>query len=175
MPHTEFIAASASTHRAELIALNVDYMSWVFAGVQARFGIPADEIVGMPASEYVPGVIDKICGDPPPKGVFYLLRVDDRLAGMGGLRYLSAGVAEIKRIYIRSEFRGLGLGEGMLHRLCGDAQAFGYRRACLDTAPFMQSAHRIYEACGFSDCVAYEGAEVPPEFHSRWRFMERAL
>jgi GNAT superfamily N-acetyltransferase len=171
----EFIVASVAAHREQLIELNVEYLSWVFAGLEQAFGAPADEVVGMSAREYVPGVIDKVCGDAPPRGVFYLVQVDDKLAGMGGLRYLRTGVAEIKRIYFRPEFRGKRLGQRMLDRLLADAGAFGFERVCLDTAPFMTSAHRLYEENGFSDCAAYEGVEVPSEFHGRWRFMERAL
>jgi len=150
-------------------------MSWVFASIEAHFGVPANQVVGMPASEYVPSVIEKVCGDPPPKGVFYLATVGGKLAGMGGLRHLRPGVAEIKRIYFRPEFRGLQMGDRMFGRLLTDAQAFGYRSLCLDTGPFMKSAHRLYERNGFTDCAAYEGAEVPIQFHSRWRFMEREL
>ena len=175
MPNHEFILANVASHRDELIQLNVEYLSWVFNGIEELFGVPADQVVGMPASEYVPSVIEKVCGDPPPKGVFYLVRVDDKLAGMGGLRFLRTGVAEIKRIYFRPEFRGMKLGERMLGRLLADAGAFGYQSVCLDTALFMKSAHRLYETNGFSDCIAYEGVEVPSEFHSRWRFMQRAL
>ena len=175
MPNYEFIAANLESHKDELIQLNVEYLSWVFEGIENLFGVPADQIVGMPANEYVPSVIEKVCGDPPPKGVFYLVKVDGKLAGMGGLRFLRTGAAEIKRIYFRPEFRGMQLGERMLGRLMADARSFGYQTVCLDTALFMKSAHRIYETNGFSDCSAYEGVEVPSEFHSRWRFMERAL
>ena len=175
MPKHEFIAANIASHRDELIQLNVEYLSWVFTGIEDLFGVPADQIVGMSASEYVPSVIDKVCGDPPPKGIFYLVNVDNKLAGMGGVRFLRTGVAEIKRIYFRPEFRGMKLGELMLSRLLADAGAFGYQSVCLDTALFMKSAHRLYETNGFSDCPAYEGVEVPSEFHGRWRFMERAL
>ena len=171
----EFIPADVLAHREALVELNVAYLSWVFAELEKLFDVPADQIVGMPAREYVPTVIDKVCGDPPPKGVFYLVKVDGKLAGMGGLRSLGGGVAEIKRIYFRPEFRGLGLGDAMLKRLLADAKAFGYERACLDTALFMKSAHRVYESNGFVDCPVYEGVEVPPAFHVRWRFMERAL
>lgn len=175
MPNHEFIVADATVHRSQLIELNVEYLSWVFAGIEDLFAVPADQVVGMPASEYVPGVIDKVCGDPPPKGIFYLVEVESELAGMGGLRFLRTGVAEVKRIYFRPKFRGMKLGEIMLSRLLSDAGAFGYQRVCLDTALFMKSAHRLYENNGFSDCSAYEGVEVPSEFHSHWRFMERAL
>lgn len=170
-----FTAANVADHRDELVQLNVEYMSWVFTSIEAHLGVPANQVVGMPAREYVPSVIEKVCGDPPPRGVFYLATVDGKLAGMGGLRQLRPGVAEIKRIYFRPEFRGLQMGDRMFARLLTDARAFGYRSLCLDTGPFMKAAHRLYERNGFSDCAAYEGAEVPLEFHSRWRFMERAL
>lgn len=172
MTSPDFIIANVTSHRSELIQLNVEYVSWVLSEIEELFGIPADEIVGMPASEYVPTVIDKVCGDPPPKGAFYLVRVGSQLAGMGGFRCVRPGVAEIKRIYIRPGFRGMKLGELVLDRLLADAKRFGYQRICLDTAPFMKSAHRLYERNGFKDCPAYEGVEVPSAFHDRWRFME---
>ena len=175
MPQTTFIVADARTHRDELIELNVEYMSWVFAEREKVFDASTDGIVGMSAREYVPTVIDKVCGDPPPKGIFYIVKRGDHLAGMGGLRSLGPGVAEVKRIYFRPACRGMGLGEEMLQRLLADARAFGYERACLDTALFMTSAHRVYERNGFVDCSPYEGTEVPAQFHARWRFMERML
>ena len=175
MPQPEFIVADARVHRHELIELNVEYVSWVFTEIEQLFGVSMLQIVGTTARDYVPTVIDKICGDAPPKGVFYMVKVGHNLAGMGGLRSLESGVAEIKRVYVRPEFRGMQLGHAMLKRLLSDATAFGYQRARLDTAPFMQAAHRIYERHGFVDCLPYEGTEVPTEFQSRWRFMERAL
>ncbi len=174
MPH-EFITANATTDRDELIQLNVEYLSWVFKGIEEHFGVPAGQVVGMPASDYVPTVIDKVCGDPPPRGVFYLLEVDGNLAGMGGLRFVRTGVAEIKRIYVRPAYRGMRLGEIILQRLVSDATDFGYDRICLDSAPFMKAAQRIYETSGFKDCEAYEETEVPVDFRPHWRFMERDL
>jgi len=175
MPDYEFVIADPVTNREELIELNVEYLSWVFQGIEAAFSIPADQVVGMPAKTYVPAVIDKVCGDPPPKGIFYLVKIDGELAGMGGLRRLSDDTAEIKRIYFRPAFRGRRLGEIMLKRLLADAVKFSYNRVCLDTGPFMSSAQRLYEANGFVECNAYQGVEVPLEFHSRWRFMECKL
>jgi GNAT superfamily N-acetyltransferase len=174
MPH-EFIAANALTHRDELVQLNVEYLTWVFEGIEEYFGVPSNEVVGMPVAAYVPTVIDKVCGDPPPKGVFYLLMVDGSLAGMGGLRFVRTGLAEIKRIYVRPKYRGKQLGGSLLERVVSDATAFGYKKLCLDSGPFMKSAQRIYETAGFRDCEAYDGTEVPVEFRARLRFMERDL
>jgi GNAT superfamily N-acetyltransferase len=169
------VRADPVANRAELIELNVEYLSWVFAGIEGLSGVPAATIVGMPVAQYVPTIIGKVCGDPPPRGIFYLIRVDGRLAGMGGLRYLWDGAAEIKRLYIRPQFRGMQLGASMLERLLTDAASFGYGAAYLDTAPFMGSAQRLYELHGFVDCAAYPGVEVPSEFHRQWRFMQRKV
>jgi len=70
VPTVEFIIADLESHRSELLELNVEYMTWVCKGVESHFGILADEVVGMPAADYVPTVIDKVCGAPPPKGFF---------------------------------------------------------------------------------------------------------
>ena len=56
-------------------------------------------------------------------------------------------------------------------RLMEDAARFGYKRVCLETAPFMKSAHRIYESAGFIDRAPYLETEVSQAFHSGWRFM----
>lgn len=175
MQQPEFICADPVADRAELIALNVEYLSWVFGEIETMFGVAADAIVGMPAREYVPTVIDKVCGAPPPEGVFYLVRVDGQLAGMGGLRCLWNGASEIKRIYVRPGFRGMQLGARILDRLLADAARFGYQAVYLDSGLFMTAAHRLYEARGFADCPAYAGVEVPSTFHGRWRFMRLAL
>jgi GNAT superfamily N-acetyltransferase len=152
MTPPEFIIANVASHRSELIQFNVEFVSWVMSEIKREFGMSAEDIVGMSASEYVHSVIEKVCGDPPPTGVFYLFSVGSQPAGMGGLRCVRPGVAEIKRIYIRPEFRGMKLGEHILARLLEDAKSFGYQRVCLESGPFMKSAHRLYERNGFRDC-----------------------
>ena len=175
MSAPKFITASLLDHRDELLALNVAYVCWVFEEVEKLFGVRSVDAVGMTAPDYVASVLDKVCNQSPPEGVFYLLQHQGQFAGMGGLRGLASGAAEIKRVYVRPECRGAKLGELMLSRLMDGAARFGYRRVCLETAPFMKSAHRIYEAAGFIDREPYLEAEVPQAFHSRCRFMERPL
>lgn len=169
-----FLLADPTLHRRAVTELNLEYMEWVVSGLEAAFGTPRQAILGMTLQEYVAGSIDEVCGDRPPRGAFYLVEVGGDLAGMGGLRRLRDGVAEVKRLYVRPSHRGSKLGEALLGRLLCDAAAFGYRRVHLDSAPFMRSAHRLYEAHGFTDCAPYEGTEVPPELRSAWRFMEKA-
>lgn len=170
-----FILADPVMHREALLRINVEYMTWVTAEIGKSFGASAATLNGMPVAEYVASVIDKVCGDAPPRGVFYLVEHDGALAGMGGLRRVRDGVAEVKRVYVRPTQRGKQLGEAILQRVLDDATAFGYRSIVLDTAPFMQSAQRLYESVGFVDRPPYAETEVPPELHGAWRFMERVL
>nr|WP_295768970.1 GNAT family N-acetyltransferase [Rhodoferax sp.] len=168
-----FTLASPIAHRDAILRINIEYMAWVTAGIEKSFGLTSQALLGMDVAEYVAGVMDKVCGELPPRGAFYLVYVDGDLAGMGGLRPLGEGVGEIKRIYVRPTFRGMNLGQSILHRLLTDAHTFGYLHVCLDSAPFMQSAQRIYVAAGFVDRGPYEGLEVPELLHPGWRFMER--
>jgi GNAT superfamily N-acetyltransferase len=171
----EFVPTDPVAHRAELITLNVEYMDWVLAGIQRTFGTPPHELLGQPIADYVASKLESVCGAPPPQGVFYLVRLGGALAGMGGLRRVRDGVAELKRVYVRPACRGARLGAAIVERLLADARAFGYREVWLDSAPFMASAHRLYEAAGFTDCPPYPESEVSPRLHYRWRFMARAL
>jgi GNAT superfamily N-acetyltransferase len=171
----EFLIADLKLHRGALIQLNVEYASWVMAEVKSVFDVDLEDAVGMPVTEYIPSVLEKVCGDQPPGGIFYLVRIEGQFAGMGGLRRIHPDWAEIKRLYIRPSFRGLKLGDQMLLRLLEDAKNFGYKRVCLESAPFMKAAHHLYERHGFTDCPVYEGVEVPAVLHDRWRFMDRLL
>jgi len=63
-------------------------------------------------------------------------------------------------------FRGNRLGDHMLNRLLSDARSFGYKIVLLDSGPFMTSAHKVYERCGFQERAPYQEAEVPSDFHS---------
>ncbi|OYT87672.1 MAG: hypothetical protein CFE46_11040 [Burkholderiales bacterium PBB6] len=186
----EFIAADVDVHREPLVELNVAYLTWVFEELAALLGVSVHTLIGQSVEAHVRAGIDELCGCKPPAGRFYLLRVrgasagasddspDWQWAGMGGLRdlgKLSQGVAEIKRVYIRPAFRGQALASQLMQRLLADASMLGYQRVCLDSAQFMQGAHRLYERHGFVDAAAYPGTEVPAELHPHWRFMARSL
>ncbi|CAN5143629.1 hypothetical protein BH09PSE6_BH09PSE6_11470 [soil metagenome] len=167
--------ANLDLHRAALIELNIEYVSWVMQGIERLQGVSAREVLGMSVAEYVPTIIDKVCGETPPSGAFYIVEVDGKLAGMGGLRRLREGAAEFKRVYVRPGFRGASIGQSLVTRLLGDARSFGYRDVFLDTVLFMESAQRLYEANGFAYCAAYEGIEAPKGMHASIRFMHKTL
>ncbi|CAN5236255.1 hypothetical protein BH09PSE6_BH09PSE6_01880 [soil metagenome] len=167
--------ADLARHRDALIELNVEYVGWVMQGIERLQGTPAAEVLGMSVADYVPTIIDKVCGETPPSGVFYLVEFDGRLAGMGGLRRLSEHAAEFKRVYVRPGHRGAGMGQALVTRLIDDARAFGYSDVFLDTVLFMEDAQRLYAANGFTYCDPYDGIEAPRSMHASIKFMTRSL
>jgi ribosomal protein S18 acetylase RimI-like enzyme len=169
-----FRMADPVADRQALLDINIEYVSWVFAEIEKSFCVPARDILGMEVADYVPTVIDKVCGDPPPRGVFYLVEDAGQAVAMGGLRWSGDGVAELKRVYVRPSGRGRRLGEAIVRRLLADARSFGYRTIRLDTTPFMKSAQALYESLGFVDCAPYP-VEMPPAFQGQLRFMELTL
>ena len=169
-----FRIADPVADRSALIAMNVEYVTWVFDEIEKMSGMTAREILGASVADYVPTIIDKVCGDPPPLGVFYLVENAGQLVAMGGLRRSEDGIAELKRVYVRPAGRGHRLGQALATRLVADARAFGYRRVRLDTLPFMGAAQAIYEAMGFADCAPYP-IEMPEAFRDRIRYRALAL
>jgi len=92
----------------------------------------------------------------PPEGRLLLATFDDAPAGCVALHKLEPEVCEIKRLYVRPQFRGKGLGRALAHRVIGDARQIGYTRLRLDTVePMMQSAVAMYRQLGFREITPY--------------------
>lgn len=173
--HLDFVPADLEQHRQLLIQFNIEYLRWIDNSVHERFGLSLPSLLGMPISDYVHSSLDKLCEGTPPNGVAYVVFNGDTALGMGGLRRIREGVGEIKCIYVSRANRGGGVGAKILDRLVRDAQSFGYKELVFDTGPFMNSAHRLYEAAGFADIPPYAEAEVPEALRHDWRFMRCAL
>ncbi len=161
---------------ALLIDLNSEYLEFVFAGVAARFGVAlADIFPGGDIRAYVPGQLPKTLGPGPPESLFYILEDAGQPIGMGGLRRVRDGVAEMKRVYVRETARGRGLGRLLIDRLIADARRFGYGQMLLDTAPTLETAIALYLRLGFAPISAYPEVEVPAIMHPNWVFMAKTL
>ena len=91
----------------------------------------------------------------PPAGRLLLDWQQDRLAACVGLREFAPGVGEMKRLYVRPEFQGMGLGRALAERVIAESRTAGYRLLRLDTLPRMTRAIPLYHALGFREIPKY--------------------
>jgi GNAT superfamily N-acetyltransferase len=101
--------------------------------------------------------LTKLPGDyAPPEGRLLLAQHDGELAGCVALRKLESGICEMKRLYLRPQFRGKGLGRVLAERVISEARQIGYEKMRLDTVePVMKDAVAMYGRLGFKEVAPY--------------------
>jgi ribosomal protein S18 acetylase RimI-like enzyme len=96
-----------------------------------------------------------------PDGCLLIAKRGGAAVGCVALRKLEAGICEMKRLYVKPDGRGHGLGRALVERIIAEAKERGYRRMRLDTLATMQSAIKLYKACGFCEIAAYTFNPIP--------------
>jgi putative acetyltransferase len=92
----------------------------------------------------------------PPEGRLLLAEYEGQLAACVALHKLDDGVCEMKRLYLRPQFRGKGLGRALANRIIAEARQIGYQRMRLDTVePVMKDAVAMYRKLGFKETAPY--------------------
>jgi GNAT superfamily N-acetyltransferase len=124
--------------------------------------------------EYAQGVAEPCCfagfeselaalpGDyAPPAGALLLARDAAGDAGCVALRRLDAARGEMKRLYVRGDRRGSGLGRELALAAIAAARTAGYKGVVLDTLPKMSEAIALYRSLGFAPTGPYSAAPTP--------------
>ena len=122
---------------------------WESTGLPPDFQGFAEEVESLPGSY------------APPGGRLLLAAVQGEPAGTGAFRPLRGIACEAKRMYVRPEFRGQGIGEALVRRLIEEARAAGYREMFADSLPSMSAAVRMYQRLGFSETRPYSPHPTP--------------
>ena len=91
----------------------------------------------------------------PPHGVLLLAIDRPRTAGCVALKRIDDDLCEMKRLYVRPEFRGTGLGRHLAERVIQEARRLRYCRMRLDTVPSMRQAISLYKSLGFQRIGPY--------------------
>ena len=107
----------------------------------------------------------------PPTGRLILAIENSQVAGCVALRRIGEGICEMKRLYVRPNFRSRGLGRDLTERILSEARYIGYKVMRLDTLPGkMDQALGMYRSLGFREIEPYYPNPVAGAV-----FMEMAL
>jgi len=100
--------------------------------------------------------LDRLPGEySHPAGSLYLALVDNVPAGCVALRRIDRTTCEMKRLYVRPRFRGLGLGHRLVQTIIISGRARNYRTMKLDTLQRLEAAYRLYSRFDFQETAPY--------------------
>ncbi|MBI5821498.1 MAG: GNAT family N-acetyltransferase [Verrucomicrobia bacterium] len=139
--------ASTKEDIAAARALFEEYAAWL--GVDLCFQGFAAELAGLPGLY------------APPRGRLLLAWADGNPAGCVALRPLGNSICEMKRLFVKSAFRGQGVGRMLAKKTIAEARVIGYASMKLDTLAAMSAARSLYESLGFSRIPAYYATPLP--------------
>jgi len=91
----------------------------------------------------------------PPEGCLLLAYAGNQAVGCVGLRKISKGICEMKRMYVRKKYRGKGIGKKLANKIIKEARRIGYERMRLDTISTMVEAINLYKSMGFKEIEPY--------------------
>lgn len=133
--------------RATVEALFREYVSSLAEDIS--FQNVDDELAGLPGKYARPGGVVLIAWD------------GDKAAGAIAYRMVEPGVCEMKRLYVRPDFRGRDLGRELANELIEMARERGYRTMLLDTLASMSAARALYRDLGFVPVAPYYDNPLP--------------
>lgn len=95
-----------------------------------------------------------------PYGRLYLVFYDGDLAGCIGLRKLDNENCEMKRLYVKPQFRGKKIASFLVKHIIEEARKIGYKHILLDTLPFLETAINMYKNYGFYEIESYNNSPM---------------
>ena len=102
-----------------------------------------------------------------PNGRLYIAFYGEKVAGCIALRKIDKKACEMKRLYVRDEFRGKHIGKELVNKIIVEARKIGYEYILLDTLPFLTSAIKMYKNLGFYEIDKYNDSPMDNTIYYR--------
>lgn len=150
----EIIQATTAAETQQARTLFAEYAASL--GIDLTFQNFAEELQNLPG-EYA-----------APYGTLLLAFHDAQIAGCVALRPLEADICEMKRLYVKPEFRRYGIGSALTTAVIERARELKYTRMRLDTLPSMQRAQQLYCALGFVEIPPYRFNPIAGTVFLEW-------
>ena len=84
-----------------------------------------------------------------PDGSFFTAKDGDEVIGCIGLRKIQPEICEMKRLFVKNEYKGMGIGKELIKIIIEEGRKKGYKKMRLDTLPKMKAAQNLYKEFGF--------------------------
>ncbi|MFW5927938.1 MAG: GNAT family N-acetyltransferase [Thermoplasmatota archaeon] len=91
----------------------------------------------------------------PPEGSILMAKDEDETVGCVALRKINEDTCEMKRLYVKPDYRGEGLGKKLALSIIEKAREKGYGKMKLDTLTTLKKANELYRSIGFEECEPY--------------------
>lgn len=165
----KIVRAETEAQYQQVRELMAEYIAWDSSRMR-QLGLDAQEFLDFyysKADEALPGVFAQ------PDGCLLLATHSERAAGCCAFQRIDSDTCEMKRMYVRPEFRGMRIGRHLAVILIATAREAGYGLMRLETATFMEEALSLYSSLGFRTCEPYY--VIPESFRASTVFMELDL
>jgi ribosomal protein S18 acetylase RimI-like enzyme len=90
-----------------------------------------------------------------PDGTFILAKENNLAVGCVGFRKIDAGICEMKRLFVKDEYKGMGIGKKLVELIIEDGKNKGYKKMRLDTLNTFKAAISLYNKNGFYEIEPY--------------------
>jgi ribosomal protein S18 acetylase RimI-like enzyme len=165
----DIVAATTESQYQQIRELLAEHIAWDTAQTE-RLGLDPQEVLSFyyaSGQETLPGEY------APPEGHLLLATEVGQTAGCVAYQRMMPDICEMKRLYVRPQFRGQRLGRQLVRMLIAEARLAGYRTMRLETTTFMEKAIATYSSLGFLRCEPYYN--IPESFMPITVFMELDL
>lgn len=173
----EFVPYDEAAHKADYIDMFIEYGKWLDSQVLDHYGV---HLFQSGVKETVDRLVPRFTAIKPPEGIFLIMKVDGKTAGMARLDRIDENVGMVHNVYIYPEYRGKGYSTRMMDVLEEKARGFGYSFLRLDTGGFNVVAQSLYRKLGYVEIERFTDFDnlknpVTRQYYLEKIYMEKKL